>query len=189
VVFIDEAYHDYVTDPNYATAIPLAMSMPNVFVARTFSKAYGMAGLRVGYAIGQPDTIKPLARLRMPFTISVFSAAAAIAALGDQKHIDEERARNTAVRDFTTKALTDMGAKPTASQGNFVFVDVGRPAKDFREACAKQGVIVGRDFPPFENSHARISLGTMDEMKRATDVFRDVLKVMAPAGSGKGNGF
>jgi histidinol-phosphate aminotransferase len=106
----------------------------------------------------------------------VFSVAAALAALNDQKHIDEERARNTEVRAFTVKALDDLGCKPTDSQGNFLFVDVGRPAAEFRDACAKQGVIVGRDFPPFEKSHVRISLGTMDEMKRATAVFRNVLR-------------
>jgi histidinol-phosphate/aromatic aminotransferase/cobyric acid decarboxylase-like protein len=81
-----------------------------------------------------------------------------------------------------------MGAKPADSQGNFLFADIGMPAKDFRDASAKQGVMVGRDFPPFEKRHCRISIGTMDEMKRATDVFRDVMKSMmsAPAGTGKG---
>ena len=83
VILIDEAYHEYVTDPSYQTAIPLALATPNVFVARTFSKAYGMAGMRIGYAIGRPDTIKPLARCKMPYNVSVFGIAAAIAALND----------------------------------------------------------------------------------------------------------
>jgi histidinol-phosphate aminotransferase len=99
-----------------------------------------------------------------------------MAALNDTKHIDQERARNTEVRAFTIKALDELGCKSSDSQGNFLFVDVGRPAKDFREACAKQGVMVGRDFPPFEKTHARISVGTMDEMKKATAVFRNVLR-------------
>ena len=145
-----------------------------------------MAGMRIGSAVGQADTIKPLARLRMPYSISVFSAAAAIASLGDPKHLEDERARNTAVRDFTAKALQDMGCKPTVSQTNFLFVDVGRSAREFRDGCAKQGVIVGRDFPPFESSHARISIGTMDEMKRAVDVFRDVVRPLSPSNAGKG---
>jgi histidinol-phosphate aminotransferase len=67
VILIDEAYHDYVTDPSYRTAVPLALSTPNVIVARTFSKAYGMAGMRIGYALGMPDTIKALATLKMPY--------------------------------------------------------------------------------------------------------------------------
>ena len=176
VILIDEAYHEYVTDPSYQSAIPMALETPNVFVARTFSKAYGMAGLRIGYAIGHVDTVKPLARLKMPYNVSVFGVAASMAALNDTKHIDQERARNTEVRAFTIKALDELGCKSSDSQGNFLFVDVGRPAKDFREACAKQGVMVGRDFPPFEKTHARISVGTMDEMKKATAVFRNVLR-------------
>jgi histidinol-phosphate aminotransferase len=176
VILIDEAYHDYVTDPSYASAIPIALKTPNVFVARTFSKAYGMAGLRIGYAIGAVDTMKPLARLKMPYNVSVFGVAAALAALNDTKHIEDERQRNTEVRAFTIKALDELGCKCTDSQGNFLFVDVGRPAADFRDACAKHGVMVGRDFPPYEKTHARISLGTMDEMKKATAVFRSVLR-------------
>ena len=176
VILIDEAYHEYVTDPSYQSAIPMALETPNVFVARTFSKAYGMAGLRIGYAIGHVDTVKPLARLKMPYNVSVFGVAASIAALNDTKHIDQERARNTEVRAYTIKALDELGCKSSDSQGNFLFVDIGRPAKEFREACAKQGVMVGRDFPPFEKTHARISVGTMDEMKKATAVFRNVLR-------------
>jgi histidinol-phosphate aminotransferase len=176
VILIDEAYHDYVTDPSYQSAVPLALQTPNVFVARTFSKAYGMAGLRIGYAIGAEDTVKPLARLKMPYNVSVFGIAAAMAALNDPKHIEQEKARNTEVRTFTVKALEDLGCKSSESQGNFLFTDIGRGATTFREACAKHGVMVGRDFPPFEKTHARISLGTMDEMKKAVAVFRSVLR-------------
>ena len=185
VVLIDEAYHDYVTDPSYESAIPMALDTPNVFVTRTFSKAYGMAGMRVGYAIGRAETIKPLEKLKMPYNISVFSVAAAMAALGDAKHIEAERERNTKVRAFTIKALDEFGCKAADSQANFLFVDVGRPAKAFRDACAKQGVVVGRDFPPFERTHVRISIGTMDEMQKAAGVFRTVLRpVSTSAGPG-----
>jgi histidinol-phosphate aminotransferase len=176
VILIDEAYHEYVTDPAYQSAVPLALSTPNVFVTRTFSKAFGMAGMRVGYAIGQANTVKSLARLRMPYNVSVFGISAAMAAMTDARHIEEERARNTEVRAFTVKALDELGCKSTESQGNFLFVDIGRPAAEFRDACAKQGVLVGRDFPPYEKTHARISIGTSDEMKKATAVFRSVLR-------------
>src|SRR5205085_5476023 len=104
VILIDEAYHDYVTDPSYQSAVPLALETPNVFVARTFSKAYGMAGMRIGYAIGMPATIRKLDQLKMPYNISVFGVAAAIASLNDPRHIAEERARNTEVRAYTIKA-------------------------------------------------------------------------------------
>ena len=176
VILIDEAYHDYVTDPSYQSAVPLALETPNVFVTRTFSKAYGMAGMRVGYAIGRAETMKPLEKLKMPYNVSVFGIAAAIAALGGAKHIDAERERNTKVRAYTIKALDELGCKTAESQGNFLFADVGKPAKDFRDACAKQGIVVGRDFPPFEKTHVRISIGTMEEMQKATVVFRSVLR-------------
>ena len=184
VILIDEAYHDYVTDPSYQSAIPLALETPHVFVTRTFSKAYGMAGMRVGYAIGRAETIKPLEKLRMPYNVSVFGIAAAIAALGDATHIEAERERNTKVRGFTIKALDEFGCKTADSQANFLFVDVGRPAKDFRDACAKQGVVVGRDFPPFEKTHVRISIGTIEEMQKSVTVFRNVLRpASTPAGA------
>ena len=119
VILIDEAYHDYVTDPSYQSAVPLALETANVFVTRTFSKAYGMAGMRVGYAIGRAETMKPLEKLKMPYNISVFGVAAAIAALGDQKHIDAERERNTRVRAFTLHALGEAGCKTCRLSGKF----------------------------------------------------------------------
>lgn len=174
-ILVDEAYFDYVTDPSYGTALPLAMEHPNVFITRTFSKAYGMAGLRCGYAIGQAATIAKLARFRMPYNVSVPTIGATIAALNDPAHIEAERKRNTEVRAYTVRALEEMGFHSTPSQGNFIFVNLKRPAADFRKACAAHGVMVGRDFPPYEKTHARISIGTMDEMKQAVDVFRKVL--------------
>lgn len=185
VILIDEAYHDYVTDPSYRSAVELAMSTPNVFVARTFSKAYGMAGLRIGYGIGQPAVIKELARYKMPYNVSVPGIAAGIASIGNQPHIDRERARNTEVRAFTTQALQQMGFKGTDSQANFIFVDLKRPAREFRQACAQHGVMVGRDFPPYEKTHCRISIGTMDEMQRAVDVFRKVLGASSTTTQGR----
>ena len=186
VILIDEAYHEYVTDPSYQTAVPLALATPNVVVARTFSKAFGMAGMRIGYAIGTAETMKKLAALKMPYNISVFGVAAALASLNDPKHLELERKRNTEVRAFTVKALEEMDVKAADSQGNFIFVETGRPAADFRDACAKLGVAVGRPFPPFEKTHARISIGTMEEMKKAVAVFRTVLKTPTVATSDKG---
>src|SRR5579864_1980398 len=135
-VLIDEAYYDYVTDKSYATAIPLALSTPNVLVARTFSKAYGMAGVRIGYAVGSAETIRRMAKYRMPDNVNTFGVAAAIASLKDAQHIKEEAARNTGVRDFTLKALADLGYSSTDSQTNFIFTDIGKTmtAAAFRDA-------------------------------------------------------
>jgi histidinol-phosphate aminotransferase len=182
-ILIDEAYHDYVTDPGYATSLALALEHPNVFITRTLSKAYGMAGLRVGYAVGQPRTIEAFNRWAITFNQNSLSVAAAVAALGDPAHIEAERARNTEVRQFTTTYFQGLGHKVMASQTNFVFVEINRPAEDFRKACAEQRVLVGRKFPPLEKTYARVSLGTMDEMKRATEVFSRVLAASRGAGA------
>jgi histidinol-phosphate aminotransferase len=180
-ILIDEAYHDYVTDPGHKTQIPLALETPNVLVARTFSKAYGMAGLRVGYAIGRVDTIKKMRQLLYGQGTNVLGLAAALASVPDEARLEQEKRRNTEARQLTLDWFSKNGFKPTDSQCNFIFVDVKRPAKDFRDACRKSDVVVGRDFPPFEKSHVRISIGTMDEMKRAIGVFGQVLGVRAAA--------
>jgi histidinol-phosphate aminotransferase len=174
-ILIDEAYIDYSVDPLYPTSVPLALEYPGVFVMRTFSKAYGMAGLRLGYAIGQPKTLAALADAWGMGSVNVLTAAAGIAALNDKAHMDRERQENTRIRDFTISSFKEMGYEVADSQTNFVFVNIRRPAKEFREACAKHGVLVGRDFPPLEKTHARISLGTWEEMQTAMDVFRKVL--------------
>jgi len=180
-ILLDEAYHDYVTDPAYATGAPLATALPNVLVTRTFSKAYGMAGLRVGYGVGQVETIKTLGRYLMPFNINVPGLAAATVSFQDAPHIQRERERNSAVRRFTMDFFRKAGFTPTESQGNFLFVDVRRPARQFREACEKQGVMIGREFAPLDKTHVRISLGTMEEMRRATQVFAKLLGSSAPS--------
>ena len=184
-ILVDEAYFEYVTNPDHETFIPLAVQNPRVIVARTFSKAYGMAGLRVGYAIGHADTIKKLAEWDAgsgTSSMNLLALQGGIAAIQqDASFIVSERARNTAVRDFTMKWFADRGMKPTDSQANFMFVNIGRPVKEFREACARHHVKVARDFPPFEKTHCRISFGTMDEMKKAVGVFGKILTRKATA--------
>jgi histidinol-phosphate aminotransferase len=180
VVLIDEAYHDYVTDPAHRSQVPRAVKEPRVIVARTFSKAHGMAGMRVGYAIGHPDTIRRLS-WEGPNAMNVAGIVAAIASIKDQARLDREKARNTEARRFTLDWFSRAGFSGTDSQTNFVFVDIQRPAKGFRDACKEQGVLVARDFPPLEKSHVRISVGTLDEMKRAVEVFGKVLGVKAKA--------
>ena len=115
-------------------------------------------------------------------SLNVLAMRAGLAAIAqDPSVIAAERARNKEVRDFTLKWFADRGLTPTDSQANFMFVNIGRPAKAFREACKAKGVLVARDFPPFEKTHCRISFGTMEEMKKAVAVFGDVLKKPASA--------
>jgi histidinol-phosphate aminotransferase len=181
---VDEAYLDYAADPN-GTAAPLALEYPDVFITRTFSKAYGMAGLRLGYALGQPATLKKLSKAWGLGSVNVLTAAAGVAALKDVAHMDAERIENKRVRDYTLAGLKEMGHTGPASNANFVFLNLGRPATEFRDACAKRSVFVARDFPPMEKTHARITIGTMDEMKKAMQVFRDVLTVTTTAAAAR----
>jgi len=181
-ILVDEAYFHYATLPGYETMIPLAIENPRVVVARTFSKAGGMAGLRMGYAVGHPQTIRKMAEWDATGSINVLALAAAHAsATQDPAVFKAEAARNNEARAFTMKWFSDRGFKPTDSQTNFLFVNIKRPAKDFRDACRQQGVLVARDFPPFEKTHCRISIGTMEEMKKATEVFGRVLGAQATA--------
>ena len=184
-ILVDEAYFNYVTDPDHETHIPVAVENPRIIIARTFSKAYGMAGLRMGYAIGHKDTIKKMADWdggSGTGSLNVLAMHAGTAAIQqDPSFTANERARNKAVRDFTMTWFADRGMKPTDSQANFMFVNIGRPAKEFRDACRKKGVLVARDFPPFEKTHCRLSFGTMEEMKKAVAAFGEVLGKKASA--------
>lgn len=174
-VVVDEAYHDYVTEPSYRTQVALAVENPRVLVARTFSKAHGMAGLRVGYLVGHPDTLREMRRWHHGLSLNVPSLVGARASIGDRARIEQERERNTGVRQFTLDWFRDRGFEATDSQTNFIFVRTGMPASEFRAACRERGILVGRDFPPFAETHARISIGTREEMETATAAFGEIL--------------
>ena len=174
-ILIDEAYIDYTFDPDVKTASLLTQEFPSVFITRSFSKAHGMAGLRVGYGIGHEETLDAITTVWNLGSMNTLSAAAAIASFKDTGHIDDERRENARIRDFTLSAFRDLGFSAADSHTNHIFVDLKRPASEFRDACLEQSVRVGRDFPPMEHTHCRISLGTMEEMETAVGVFRGVL--------------
>jgi histidinol-phosphate aminotransferase len=174
-ILIDEAYLEYATKPGAFTMAKLALELPGVFVSRTFSKAYGMAGMRMGYAIGQPETMQKVGRAWGLGSINELQAVAGIAALNDKAHMQWEKGENKRVRDWTQAQFREMGFDTPESDTNFIFVNIRRPAVEFRDGCRAQGVSVGRDFPPMEKSYARISLGTMDDMQKAMVVFKRVL--------------
>jgi histidinol-phosphate aminotransferase len=180
LLLIDEAYFEYVEDPSYATAIPLTAKDPRIIISRTFSKIHGMAGLRVGYAIGHPDAIGAMRGHLSQGTISGLSASTALASLNDTAHMAKQIALNKEARAYTVKAFTDAGFKVLPTQANFVMVDVKRDASSFQGLCREQGVMVARAFPPL-TTHARVSIGTMDEMKQAMAVIVPLLATPASA--------
>jgi histidinol-phosphate aminotransferase len=174
-VLVDEAYHEYVDDPSYRTMVPVAVENPRVIVSRTFSKVFGMAGMRIGYAIGRPETLAAMRKFKLGNAVNVLAAAGAAAGLEDSSHIAAETARNRDVRQFTRDAIAKLGYTVAPSQTNFVMIDVRCDAKDIIEGCKKQNVLIGRPFPPL-TTWARVSIGTADEMRRAIDVLARVLR-------------
>ncbi len=176
-ILVDEAYIDYVTDKSHETKIALALEDKRVVCARTFSKAYGCAGLRVGYGIAHKDTIEEMSKWHEGNLISSLSLAGTLASIQQEpSFVVNERARNAKVRKFTRDFLHKNDCTDTDSQTNFLFVDVGMRIEDFAAECRKRGVRVGRPFPPMW-THARISLGTMEQMQQCTKVFGEVLNL------------
>ena len=173
-ILVDEAYFEYVEAPGYGTMIPLAIENPRVVVLRTFSKVYGMAGLRAGYAIGRPETVGRMKSWTLGSNISQLTLVAANAALNDPANVAEDVKRNKESKAFTRKFFADRGYAMSAGEGNFMMVDVKRDAAAFKRACVAKKVAVGRAFPQLP-TYSRITFGTLEEMRKATAVFAEVL--------------
>ena len=119
-----------------------------------------------------------MAKHKLSSGVNVLAAACGVATLPDQAHINAEIKVNREAKAYTVKAFETLGFKPSASEANFIMVPIGRDTRAFKDACAKHGILVGRPFPPL-TTHSRISIGTMDEMKKAVDVFKQVLSSAA----------
>ena len=175
IVHIDEAYIDY-TDPGaMETALPLVNEFKNVFITRSFSKAHGLAGMRIGFALGHADTLAKISSSWGMGDVNMLGALAALTAFNDDEHLAWERQENYAIKTFVMQAFKDMGYEVPYTHTNHLFVNLGMPASKFRDACLAHNILVGRDFPPLEKTHCRISLGSREEMEQAVEVFRKVL--------------
>jgi histidinol-phosphate aminotransferase len=164
-LLVDEAYHHYVDSPDYESVAPFVAGHPNLIVTRTFSKIYGMAGLRIGYAIAQPRVIKILQQHGAYDSVNVLAMAAAKASIVDAKHAAEGKARNARTRSQVFADLHKLGLSPIPSQANFFMVDVKKPVAPVIEALAAKGVEVGRAFPALP-THLRVTVGTPEQMRR-----------------------
>jgi histidinol-phosphate aminotransferase len=169
LVVIDEAYHEFVTAPDHATAVPLALERENVLVTRTFSKIHGLAALRVGYGIGSPETIVELRKAQAPFTVTSLGQAAAEESLRHPDEITARRMTNAAERARIESALADLEVAFVPSQANFVYLDAGSLA-DAAEAYLRMGVIV-RVF----RGWVRATVGTPAENDRFLEATRALL--------------
>jgi len=164
-VLVDEAYHHYATSSDYATVMDLVSKYPNLIVSRTFSKIYGLAGLRCGYAVAQESTIKKLAGQQAWDSVNIMALAAARASLGDQIHVAEHRKRNSDTKAWLRDAMQRAGFQMLPSEANFVMIDLGRDVKPLITTMRADGVAVGRLFPAMPH-HLRVTIGKPEEMQR-----------------------
>ena len=163
-MLIDEAYHHFVTpSADYVSFLDRAASSDRVFVARTFSKAYGLAGLRLGYAVGPAPVIERMLKLMSPYNSNISALRAAIAGLADEEGTRAAVERNAADRAEFMRQARQRKLSPIPSNANFAMMDVGRPVIGVIDDFKKRGILVGRPFPPFD-SYLRVSFGRPAEM-------------------------
>lgn len=163
IVVVDEAYFEYVGFEEYPNAVELLSRYPNLIVTRTFSKAYGLAGLRVGYAVSSVEIADLLNRVRQPFNVNSLALLAACTALEDESYLEKSREFNRKGLGFLASELVSRGFDVIPSAGNFLSVDMGKPAGAVYDALLRQGVIV-RPVANYQMpNHLRVSVGTPEE--------------------------
>ncbi|TDY02651.1 histidinol-phosphate transaminase [Thiohalophilus thiocyanatoxydans] len=180
LVVLDEAYYEYAADPatgiaDYPDGLQWLATFPNLIVTRTFSKAYGLAGLRIGYAVSHPEVADYLNRVRQPFNVNHLALAAVSAALTDTAHLQRGIALNVRGLQQYYQAFDQRGLDYFPSAGNFVTVRVG-PAAEINEQLLRRGIIVrpvaNYDLP----EHLRISIGSEKENRRCIDALDEILQ-------------
>jgi len=171
VVVCDEAYFEYVRDPRFPDSMAYVKQGRNVIVLRTFSKIYGLAGLRIGYGVATAEVTHILNRVRPPFNANSLAQCAALAALGDDEHVARSRAVNEAGMEQMVKGLTALGFAPIPSEANFVYVDVGRDGRTVFEALLREGIIVRH----IEGRMVRVTIGLEEENREFLAALKRVI--------------
>jgi histidinol-phosphate aminotransferase len=174
MVLVDEAYFHYADSPDYESVIPLVKDHPNLIVSRTFSKIYGMAGLRCGYCVAQKEPIERMRRQQMWDSVNCMALAAATASLDDLEHVPNGQRLNKEAKQFTTSELEKMGYKSIPSQANFIMFNCKKPVVPLIKAMKEQNVHVGRLFPALPN-HMRLTIGKKAEMEAFLAAFRQLM--------------
>lgn len=181
MVVLDEAYMEYVTDEGIAQGLDLLKRYPNVVVLRTFSKIYGLASLRIGYAIGRPDVIRSINQVREPFNTTSFAQKAALAALADQEFVEQCRRLNRMGIEYLQGEFRRLGLGCYPAHGNFILVDVKRDAKTVYEELLKRGIIVRGGHAPsigFPTS-LRVTVGSQEQNEEFIQALEAVLQETA----------
>jgi histidinol-phosphate aminotransferase len=181
LIIVDEAYYDFADDPRYASALEFIPAHPNVIVARTFSKIYGMAGMRLGYALGAPEPLSRLAQQLLQDNGNAAVLQAALASLADNDHVATCRAQLNGTRDWLCAELTKDLHPFIPSQTNFVMLDLGSDVKPIIEEFRARDILVGRAFTAMPN-FLRVTIGTQPE----TEAFLAALREILPARPARG---
>jgi len=180
-VLIDEAYHHFVEDPSYEESIKYVREGRRVVVARTFSKIYGMAAMRIGFAMAPEDMIQEM-RNYSTGSVNALARWGGVAAMQDDEATKRILTHNKHWRDKTIADLADLGYESIPSQTNFFMVNLRTEVAPIRRAFREREVAVGRDFPPMLD-HLRVSVGTEEEMGRFMNAFEDIMGSAAGAGA------
>lgn len=176
IVVIDEAYGEYVESPDYPDSLDYVKSKKNVVILRTFSKIYGLAGLRVGYAIANPEIIKYLNLVRLPFSVNRLAQAAAAASLSDTNHVDKSIMNNSEGKAYLYKELDKLGLFYLKTEANFIFINLNNDADKAFMELMRRGVIV-RPLSSFGMPGSiRVTIGTPDQNKKFISVLSEVAK-------------
>ena len=173
-ILVDEAYVHFVEDTSYRSALELIAKHPNVLVARTFSKIYGMAGLRLGYAIGAKERIGEMAKYATFSNANAAVLAAALAALSDPEIVPRQRTLINDTRRWLVAEMTRQGRKSIPSHTNFVMIDVGDDVKPVIQAFRDRNILVGRRFPSLPN-WLRVTIGTPEQVKAFAAAFQEIV--------------
>lgn len=175
IILVDEAYFHYAESPDYESVIPLIKDHPNLIVARTFSKIYGMAGLRCGYCIAQKGTLQ---RMRPHLTwdsVNIMALAAAIASLNDPEQVVNSRRLNKQTRQFVSDEVAKLGYQNIPSEANFLMIDLKQSVRPVIDGLKQRNVQVGRVFQSMPN-HMRVTIGKQSEMEAFLNAFRDTVR-------------
>jgi len=175
MIVLDEAYCEYIEDPSYPDGLTYIDRYPNVIVLRTFSKAYGLAALRIGYGIGQPEVIRAINQVRGPFNTTRMSQAAARAALKDQEFIAECRRKNREGIRYLTAQFDRMGLSYYPAYGNFILVDCQRDAKELFEQLMRKGIIVRGGHALGFPTSIRVTVGNEKQNAKFIKALEEVL--------------
>ena len=175
IVIVDEAYFEYVDDLEYTDSLQYQQNRNNIVTVRTFSKIYGLAGLRVGYGVGSEDLISYVNRVREPFNVNSIAQAAAEAALDDTEHIENTKSVNRAGLDYLIEHFNKMGVKYTPSFTNFILINLENDPMPLYNKLLKEGVIVRPVGGYGLKSHLRVSIGLESENKRFISALKKVL--------------